>query len=145
VEVQLETCINCFHKVNESLREEKSKREKAENKLMETLSALDFVTKKFDSLNEIVMDIHAGEYASEKGFPESQNPYEQGSTRYTSWMCGWGNNEAFRMAKQVLSVIKWSVDSLELICQIARASDDATGGDVVAKLETVISKLESIK
>jgi hypothetical protein len=145
VEVQIKTCINCFYKINESLSEEKSKREHAEKKLAETISTLELVTTKFDSLNEIVINVNAGEHASEKGLPESQNPHEKGSAKYSSWMCGWANNEAFRAAKQALSVIKWAIESLEVIRQIVKANDDRFGGDVSAKLETVISKLETIK
>jgi hypothetical protein len=145
VEEKLKTCINCFYKISHELNEEKVKRQDVENKLTTALLDLEKFKIKFDCLSEIMLDNRAGEIASENGLPDSQNPFDSNSTRFVSWMCGWASNEAIRTARQALSVVKWTVDSLNVVRQIVDADDDGFGGEVSAKLETIVSKLENIK
>lgn len=79
-----------------------------------------------------------GIMASDNHLSEDQNPYESGDERCVMWLNGWQSNENKRTMGKANAVIQWSVNSLDVVKQLAIGYGQL---EIESKVDSISEKL----
>lgn len=138
VEAKLTRCFECMVKINLEFDSLKESSLSNQGEIKESGIKLERATDLFEKFQRMMSAENVGKQASNNGFDASQNPFDDEQLK-AMWMNGWQSEEVRREAAQAVSVLKWSIQNLKHIEELALGYNQH---EIATKVNFLLSKLE---
>lgn len=138
VEIETGICTTCLSLRSLQLDKLNADAGQLQRKLDLVQKDLDAANEKIKKYEQLMRAETQGVMAADRGVPMNQNPYPDGTELCVMWLNGWQAVETRRVSGRTLAAVKWAVEALDVVNQLALAAEQ---GEISGKVSTVQGKL----
>lgn len=138
VEIENNLCFLCISKKLAKFKELSEECSELRTKIVSLEKKLADSSDLYNDLKSLIDAENNGWIAAERNLPLTQNPHNDLSKQSIMWLNGWNSYDSNRNMKKAVSVLKWSIDNLDHVSELAKGYNQE---EIFTKLKFVVEKL----